>query len=352
LEKSGTRKYEGLQALRFLAAFFVLIIHSTFYASERLDKNFVVWNRGATGVDIFFVLSGFVMIYSSVRLMKSRDGWRVFSERRIARIVPMYWLATTLKLITMLLTAGFVLHAHFSWITVVCSYLFLPTRNIDGVLAPLLGVGWTLIFEMFFYFLFALALFLRVDVYKLVGIVLSLLAIGAYFRQPDWPPVSFYLNTISLEFFLGMIIGHLCLKNWHLPRWIALVFIPLGFFLLLYPWPDVNAPRILLTGVPAALIVWATAALEDSLGWIPRWVIYLGDASYVIYLFHPMIAPAAPVILSHMHIYNSWLSVALSILLVLGVTSLIHQFIEVPVTNFLRNYLRVRHQKVINPATC
>ncbi len=175
--------YLGLQVLRVMAAVLVLITHSGFYVSERLDHSFKYWETGAAGVDLFFVISGFVMVYSSVKLIGDRRGWLVFSQRRIIRIVPMYWLATTVKLVVMVLAGEFVLHARFSLLDTSMSYLFLPTRNSDGNLFPLLGVGWTLNFEMLFYLLFAVALFLRVSVFKFVGTVLFLLASGALFRQ-------------------------------------------------------------------------------------------------------------------------------------------------------------------------
>jgi len=133
--------YLGLQVLRVMAAVLVLITHSGFYASERLDRSYKYWETGAAGVDLFFVISGFVMVYSSVKLIGDRKGWLVFSQRRVIRIVPMYWLATTLKLVVMVLAGELVLHARFSLLDTSMSYLFLPTRNSDGNFLPLLGVG-------------------------------------------------------------------------------------------------------------------------------------------------------------------------------------------------------------------
>src|SRR5271156_3493356 len=70
--------YLGLQVLRVMAAVLVLITHSGFYASERLDRSFTYWETGAAGVDLFFVISGFVMVYSSVNLIGNPKGWLVF----------------------------------------------------------------------------------------------------------------------------------------------------------------------------------------------------------------------------------------------------------------------------------
>ena len=341
-------RYLGLQVLRIVAACLVLLTHSTFYVSERLDKHFPVWNRGTTGVDIFFVISGFVMIYSSRNLVAMANGWRNFAQRRIARIVPLYWFATTLKIGVMLLTTGFVLHAQLSPAVAAYSYLFLPARNAGGEIRPLLGVGWTLNFEMFFYFIFTLALFLRAGVLRFVGIILTALALGAYFRRTSWPAVAFYLDTIVLEFFFGMLIAKACLAGKYLPRLSCIPLLAAGFFALLCSRPGWNVPKALLDGVPAAVIVWAAASLGDLDKYIPRPVLYLADASYAIYLFHPMIAPLAPTFLMKAHMTVPFISILLSVVLSLAVGSLAHRFLETPATTWVRDHLLVNDKKVIH----
>jgi exopolysaccharide production protein ExoZ len=337
----GSRKYAGLQVLRITAAVMVLFMHSMFFVSERLKPGFHIWGAGATGVDIFFVLSGFVMVYSSTKLLKAPDGWKTFAQRRIIRIVPMYWLATSLKVAIMLLTAGLVMHARGNAAYIISSYLFIPARDGGGEVAPLLGVGWTLYFEMFFYALFTAALFLRVNIYKFVGCILIPLGLGAFLYQPNWPAVCYYLNnTRVFEFFYGMLIARICLTKKHLPVSIALPLMAAGIAGLLAPWPETHQLLGLAHGVSAAALLYATASLEDWLTRIPRVVLYLADASYVIYLFHPLIAPAAPLLLLKLHLVHPWLSVAISVFLGLAAGSLIHSFIEVPVTRGLQKKLR------------
>ena len=332
--------YLGLQVLRVMAAVLVLITHSGFYASERLDRSFKYWETGAAGVDLFFVISGFVMVYSSVNLIGDRKGWLVFSQRRVIRIVPMYWLATTVKLVMMVLAGEFVLHARFSPLDTVMSYLFLPTRNSDGNLFPLLGVGWTLNFEMLFYMLFAVALFLRVSVFRFVGTILFLLATGALFRQNNWPAVSFYLNPIVLDFFFGMLIARACLRGKFLPRGAAVLSVFAGLLLLLvFP---VTIWHTSLAGLAAAMVIGGVVGLEAWLTWIPGWLIYLADASYVIYLFHPLVAPAAPMILSKLNMPYPLLSIALSICFALLAGCFIHKLVEKPVTLWLKRALEAR----------
>jgi len=328
----------------------VLLTHSTFYASERLDRHFGVWGKGASGVDIFFVLSGFVMIYSSQRLFGTPNGWKIFAERRVVRIIPIYWIATTIKLIALLATTGYVLHAQFRVANTIESYLFLPAYNSEGTITPVLGVGWTLNFEMFFYLLFTLALLLRVNVFKFVGGVLALCALGAFFRQPDWPAVSFYLDTRVLAFFYGMLIASVCLTGKHVPRFGAIPLMILGFAGLLGTWPRLNLLHGLQYGIAAGLIVYSMASLEDLLTQIPRFVLYGADASYAIYLFHPFIAPAVPSVLMKLHLQYPWLSVICSVVLALTGGCLVHQFIERPITEWFRDHLLVGGKKVIHPA--
>ncbi len=337
-----SRKYAGLQVLRITAAFMVLLMHSMFYASERLTPGFHVWGQGATGVDIFFVLSGFVMVYSSAKLIHAPGGWKTFARRRIIRIIPMYWLATSVKLAIMLLSTGLILHARGDAAYIIESYLFLPCRDSAGTVGPLLGVGWTLYFEMFFYALFTAALFLQVNIYKFVGWLLIPLGLGAFLYKPDWPAVLFYLNNTKMfEFFYGMLIARICLiQKKTVPLSLALPLMAAGIAGLITPWPEAYHVPGLADGASAAALIFAMASVEDRLKRIPRIILYLADASYAIYLFHPLFAPAAPVLLMKAHFFQPWLSVAISVFIGLAAGSLIHSFIEAPLTEWLQRTFR------------
>jgi peptidoglycan/LPS O-acetylase OafA/YrhL len=344
------RKFLSLQALRIVAAVFVVFTHSTFYAYERLDRSFAVWERGTRGVDIFFVISGFVMIYASGKLLGKVDGWKEFAQHRIVRIVPLYWLVTTLKVAILLGTAGLALHSNLNAVTAFCSYAFLPARDLDGKIEPLVGVGWTLTFEMFFYLVFAFALFLRKNVFLVVGIVLAGLSIGAIFRQPSWPTAAFYLNPLVLEFFFGMLIAKACTRGKYCPPKLAPWVLIAGFVFLLLPPFETTAPKFLISGVPASMIVWAAASLFQYDSLIPRWILYLGDASYSIYLIHPFVCPLPPAVLHRLHSGNPWLSVAVSVLLGTGAGCLLHQFVELPMTQYFRSKIKPRGERQLAAA--
>lgn len=347
MEKPSARKYHGLQALRFLAAFLVVVYHATSIASEQMH-NISVWVKGGYGIDLFFVLSGFVIVWSSVQLLGTRDGWRIFAERRLVRVVPMYWIATVLKAIAVLAAGSMVVHVRLNIVTLLGSLLFIPCRNLDGLFMPILGVGWTLNYEMFFYAIFGLALFFKIDVFRLSGIVFFLLAVGSYFRQPSWPWPSFYLSSLVLEFFFGMLIARACIAEKHLPQKIAIPLLLAGLVLLLTPTPLDKLPPVIPEGIPAAAVILSVASLEKYFQRIPRVIVFLSEASYSIYLFHLLAAQLPIVAMVKMHLNYPFIAVALSIAISLFVGSFMHQFVERPITNWFRDRLKVRHQKIIH----
>ena len=202
-------RYDGIQVLRVFAALLVVITHSTFYASERLiNHNISVWKFGTIGVDIFFIISGFIMISASGVANSKPMSWKKFIQNRAIRIVPMYWLATTVKVFALLIVPSMVLHAIFDPERIFYSYFLLPQVNPDGRFEPLLGVGWTLIYEMFFYLVFTLGLFLKFNPVKFVTIIFLLLFfLGQLFDS----------NITALKVYTNPIIGRVKLEVRHKP---------------------------------------------------------------------------------------------------------------------------------------
>jgi exopolysaccharide production protein ExoZ len=339
---SLTYKYESVQALRLVAALLVVVTHSTLYAHDRLDQRFSIWGFGTIGVDVFFVISGFVMMVSSNKYLKDDSYWKKFALRRIVRIGPMYWIATTVKLLTLLVLPGAVLHAALHPGQVALSYLFLPSRNVDGNLEPLLGVGWTLVFEMAFYAIFTLALALRVNVMAFCAACLSLLALGSLFvDHAAGPAISFYLDPIVLYFLVGMVVAKWTIdRSWRRAAgWFAYI---LMLWVTIDSFNDQRGFDLdqLTRNVGVTAVFFAVIMAEPILSRrIPRAVVFMGDASYSLYLFHPLLAPAVPVVLSKFDLINQPLSVALSVVGVLIASALIYKFVERPITKKLQHLL-------------
>ena len=200
----------SIQFLRGVAAILVVLTHSLFASFAYGNDNSYLMNYydfgkfGAVGVDIFFVISGFIMAFvtrfDNVTLKK-------FVFDRVIRIVPLYWLFLTVMLcIFLLLPSAFKNNELLTW-NVIASYLFLPSYKFDGSIIPLLGFGWTLNYEVFYYFIFSF--FLTVNREKrfifvsLCFVVLSILGIIFEFKNPI---LFVYTNPILLEFCFGMFI--------------------------------------------------------------------------------------------------------------------------------------------------
>ena len=349
MKLAAAPKYNGVQIVRLMASTMVVVFHATKLASERIG-HVMIWRKAAYGVDLFFVVSGFVIVWSSAKLINRPEGWLVFAERRLVRIVPMYWLATTVKILLMLAVPALILHARLTWTTALASYAFLPSTNLDGSFFPLLGVGWTLNFEMAFYLLFGIALSLRWNVYFALAILLSLQGLAIFLRQPTWPAASFYLDPIVFEFLFGMLIGRFCLSRKQLPRAVALSLFFGGFALLLAPFGYTLILRVFFAGIPAAMILWGVTSLEPIFERTPSLLLFLADASYTTYLFHLLVAQAAPILLLRYHLHRPLVSVVLSSLISLLVGAAVHQYLERPMTNWLRTRVRVRRREVIHAA--
>lgn len=339
--------FEGIQVLRVVAALLVVVTHSTFYTHERLNSDMPIWLTGAIGVDIFFIISGFVMMATAGSFINAADGWKAFASRRLLRIVPMYWLATSIKLTTMLAIPAMILHAELTPWTIFSSYLFLPSTNVEGRFEPLLGVGWTLIFEMFFYATFTLGLFLRIHVVKFVGAVMGACFLASFFRTPDWNAATMYFSPIVLYFLIGMLLFEISRRarpsTIKATAFIAFAIAVLAFSMLEF---DVRSGASnLATIATSCLIVFITIAIEPLIrGRVPRQLLFLGEASYVLYLFHPLVAPIVPEALRRFYPEVSPnICVALCIAVAMSAAIVIHLTIEKPLTSRLRHLASPRH---------
>ncbi|WP_271165518.1 acyltransferase family protein [Brevundimonas intermedia] len=337
----AARTYEGIQCLRLVAALMVVFVHSSFYASERLVPGFPVWARGTSGVDIFFVISGFVMFYTYPKIRDKSLAALEFFSRRIIRIVPAYWAVTSIKIIVMLIIPGAALHAELgNWDFIAKSYFFIPSYNMDGRIEPMLGVGWTLLFEMFFYLVFSIALLFRFNPLWFCSVVLVPLAVLSIYRQPGWPAASLYLSPLLLEFLIGMLIAKVADKVSIWP-WLAIGGVVSGLFVLtIVPAAEGLLGHFFVNALPAGVLVLSVVALERHIqGRVPSAVLLLGAASYSLYLIHPIVAPAVPQVLAKLGIYLPWVSIFGSVLAALIAAAMMYLVFEKPLTSKLSRWL-------------
>lgn len=270
-------KLYGIQYLRAVAALGVVVFH----AAERNGGHFVI---GAAGVDVFFVVSGFIMWV----LAETRQPSPVaFLRERVERIAPLYWIATAVMVAGGL--AGLFPNMKLTAFHVFGSFAFIPhVSPSDGGTWPVLVQGWTLNFEMFFYVLFAAVLFLPTTKrFPVLALVFGALVCLGLALQPDGAVLRTYTSPLMAEFLIGAAIGKLWLANRMPPSrlGIPLIVASIAGFALVGFGTLPFGPAAL--GPLSGMLLIGVLGLEKAGGVRHvRALTYLGDASYSIYLWH------------------------------------------------------------------
>ncbi len=287
----------SVQYARAAAALLVVIGHiSGFSAFQSASMT----HFGGVGVDIFFVISGFIM-WETSKDQSPTD----FMRRRLARIVPPYWFYTTLLVLLALTAPAWTPNIELSTEALLGSYFFIPYTDHRGLMNPILLQGWTLNLEMYFYIVFALSLFLSdrrmrflaVSVFFVIAILIGLVA------DSSWAAISRFTSTILLEFVMGMIVS-VVWQRWKIGFPAAVAIFLASVAALVYAEMRLQSSGInfIVFGVPAAFLLLALLNMETFLARRPLpWLVATGDASYSLYLAHPFVLSAV-----HM-IFQRWL---------------------------------------------
>jgi peptidoglycan/LPS O-acetylase OafA/YrhL len=337
----------NLQALRAYAAGAVVSVHLAQACGFRSPF-------GLYGVDVFFVLSGFIMA-----MLATREPAQFFA-RRLIRIVPLYWLCTFGVFFVALLKPGLLHTTRPDLGNLLKSLFFIPYRKESGAVFPLLFLGWTLNYEIFFYMLFGAVLRLKLPRPSLwVSLVIvALPVLGALFPSTSvlW---GFYTHPMVLEFLLGIAVFHLTLKaGAGTPRRWSLVLI-MACAMLLMPCMEVRfgvAHRELLLGLPAVVMVLCAVRLE-RVGCVVRnrLVLLIGNASYVLYLTHPYVLQFGEKAFGLDRVASlagRALLATLLVTLALAVACATHIYFEIPVMRLLKRLLLSRNDRTIPAVKC
>ena len=346
-----------VQVLRALAATSVALRHAQHDAASlelEAGRTFQAWNPipWSAGVDIFFVISGLIMVHTSRQLFAKTGGARLFLSRRIARIVPLYWSVTTLYLVVALLAPTFLNQTYINSRFVIESYFFIPATRPDGVVQPLYELGWTLNYEMLFYVLFAAAIVLpmRWAVTVLLTTLVGMVFAGRL-AAPLREPFAFWTDPIILEFALGVMVGIMCASGLRPSGLIRACVAATGLAALMlaaaFPEISVGIARPVVYGIPASLIVWSAALAPSELrheSRAARWGAGVGDASFALYLLHPFVIRAMRIIFWRtglILLLGPWTFIALALATTFGVALITYRLFEKPLTGRARRLLGV-----------
>ena len=284
-------KIQSLQVLRGLAAWLVVYHHymqifHSFNSTSSIGEFFS--SRGGFGVDLFFVLSGFMMYLAASR--PSTDGWSFFIKR-LFRVFPTYWFFTVIIIIAVALIPNAFIYNQYTAYTLIQSLLFIPHENVSGLgVYPVLTVGWTLNYEVLFYSILAvcLAVFKRKGIYICCALILLFPIV---FYSFDNVTMSVIKNPKMWQFVFGMAIGYIFLKY----KIIEIQLFKTGLISLIaggIVLSGIVGYGLIHTTISASLIVIGFILINNLFNeknLLTQFLIKLGDYSYSTYLAHILV---------------------------------------------------------------
>lgn len=331
----------SIQFLRFVAAFMVVVHHAQIalvdhgLAGPAIANAAHMTDLGAAGVHVFFVISGFIMVLTTHAAEPgSATAWE-FLVRRFLRIYPFYILCCLLYLVIFALLGN--------PNTLSFPELMLAMALVPGHSYGIIGPGWTLAYEIYFYICFAVGLLLAgrrgllaVSVYFIICVFLGTIA-GI---EQSW--LAILTNPLLFEFLLGAWIAMLVLRPEPLNPKIAtpMAAVALVAFFSAIAFDYTKIPTVILWGVPAALLVMALTTMERVDG-IPEWMKafkFSGDASYALYLLHILILDIVLVAAKSLGAGPGLGAVwwILGVLISIAVSFAAHAYLEKPLQNLLK----------------
>lgn len=329
---------KSIQYLRGIAAVLVVLFHASNALMTHFTqgaKNYFTW--GEAGVDLFFIISGFIMVY----ITYNKDiSFKNFFLKRIIRIYPVFWVYATIALIIFLINPNMINRSTAMPTLILPSYLLIPYTEFTN----LVQVAWTLVYEVHFYLIFGLCLFFTNKFrYIAAGIFLSLLAISSLINY-DAYYLKFVSNPIILEFLLGMIVYFIIFRK-STKDLIILTILFLISLLTIY-LNDQQAMRIIKYGIPSFVFMLVVVYL-DSIRMLgvgnsifSKFLTLLGDSSYSLYLSHIFCIGVGALVLNKLHIINGITVQPLIFVLTIGAIIwgyISYRFIETPLISKLNS---------------
>lgn len=345
-------KLLGLQMARGVAALMVVLYHSGrllgTYSGFSHDAYGNFFRFGHSGVDFFFVLSGFIIFYVHRKDIGNPSGLTAYLWKRATRIYPIYWFVISLIILQGILLPS---SGRFSLAEMLQSISLVPSGH-----DLILGVAWTLEHEILFYAMFSLLI-----VSRRIGLIafiawFSVVAFNSLHPMNGF--IGFIGSAYHIDFMFGMCAAVLLGSKWSLSvPYRTLLWS--GFAALLVSGvrddagiiSDYNDVLCVLSYGSAFTLILIGIVGGELLGWLRIWnpFVYLGAMSYSLYLFH------VPVISRLYHVFFAFKMAQHTppmVLALAGVSvgllssAILHSMIEKPALDYLQglNVFRHRHR--------
>jgi peptidoglycan/LPS O-acetylase OafA/YrhL len=337
----------SIQLLRGFAALLV-VLHHTMYKESIYGVDGLGWlHIGASGVDLFFIISGFIMCYAT---HNKNVSFTQFILLRIERIVPLYWVFTTLALAVYLIYPQ-VVNSSGGHTSALASYFLIPSGD-----KYLVQNGWTLSYEFYYYFIFSFFIFATANRFlRYVGVTATLtgLATIGLLLNTSSHALNFLFSDWLYEFAMG-VIAYCIYKSYNVSKGVGLTLIITGVAILVFKNNHMNAfaslPGAFIVGVPMWFIFVGVITFESYLknksGIILNFGVLLGYSSYSLYLAHPFVLSPMAMILKKLHLDIDYLFGFGLILSSITVGILSYQYLEKPLVAFLKGKLRRKTSRV------
>jgi len=339
------KKLYGIEFFRGVAAIMVVIYH----VSRHYHKNFAeyplseITKFGHAGVDFFFTLSGFIILYVHYHDIGKKELCNTYIFKRFSRVYPFFWFVTCLHLVLI----PFISSASYPDIWNLCKNIVLWPQGGYGLIN---GVSWTLQHEILFYLLFGCVIFNRYLGYSILLIWFSTIVLFNYFLTIQLN-LGVLFSAFNLQFFMGMIAALVLLKSKvAFPRMIFVfgvcLFVIVAYLELQGGINGYGNNARLFYGVASVLIIIGSVAYENnntmSFPWIAK---FLGKSSYSIYLTHLFfngILFKLFLMWGLIDLLPHWVSALSIIFLIIILACLVSVFIEIPLTRLIRKRVDIR----------
>ena len=283
----------SIQYMRAIAVLLVMFYHAMGKGEVYSGASWDWFNFGTAGVDLFFIISGYIMCYTARR---KKTSIYKFIKARFTRIIPLYWTLTIVALVIYLIMPDKI-NSSGGDTSIFHSFTLLPTSS-----KYLIQNGWTLSYEFFFYIIFSFGLiFSDSRKYLIPSIILTILAMVGQLFRPDNVYLGFMTNPILIEFVMGIAVFNL-MKKYKFSQKIAtsLCLSSIILFAGVSYWGR-TGDRIIDYGIPCLLLFIGLLNLEDNLqkhkhNHLSKLLGKAGDSSYSSYLIHPFFLVAASLI--------------------------------------------------------
>lgn len=345
------KMFYSLQICRGLAAIIVLLCHANIIIDKTLFSGFfvVAWH----GVDFFFVLSGFIVYYTNSKSFGKTNDFGIYLKKRLIRIFPIYWVYSIPVILLHLLIISFTGLKLVSWFDFnvfnVTKSLLLYPADFLGNKMPIIPVAWTLSSELLFYIVFGICILIPRH-YLIYITVLWLIGIGLTSLKIIDTSGNYFLVTLlaakNLEFILGCVLAEIILRGKIINNFsVAVGVVLIGIVLLLLSWINewlrldyLVKVDVIKFGIPYAIIIYGLISIEFSrkIKTTKNVFVYLGNASYSIYLTHYIIITLLFAIVKKLTDIN-YIIFTIAVILSVIFGCLCYSFIEKPLLKFLNN---------------